>query len=695
MELLAPAGNESSVYAAVQSGADAVYIGGEIFSARQSAENFTLEKIAEMVRYCHLRGVKVYAAVNTLVKDREIMFLCDYAYKLSAAGIDGIIIQDIGVFSVLKQIIPEVPLHASTQMTVHNLEGVEYLHNIGFKRVVIARELSKKNIEYICGNTECEIEMFVHGAICVSYSGQCLMSSIIGGRSGNRGRCAQPCRLPYELLRSGVKITDGNLLSTKDMALLDEIKGIEKMGVTSLKIEGRLKRAEYVALTTGIYRKYIETGKADKEDWKTLMAAFNRSGFTKAYYSGAINDKMMSYNDPSNMGERIFDDNVKAHCREDARFRLVRINIKAVLKKDMPFSVTFSDFDGRAVTAAGTLIPETAVNRPIDKERLYAQLSKLGSSVYFPVDISVDMDEGLSLPISEINEVRRKAADMLTAARTENAACRYKAVETLEYADRSLIGSMEITVEVNTKEQFDAAIKNNIEKIYIPYEMYDYAEKSADLNTLLIIKPPVVQHDDKPDFVMPKNAGAVMINYPYQTEKYKDYECYGNYRLNIMNNYAAGFYKDKLKRITLSPEMNLKEIETFLKKSEDDIELIAYGRLALMTLRACPGKLYGKCRGKRDNLYSLRDRKNEVFPIMCADECISSLLNSKPIYMADKLEDIKKLKINAIRLIFTVEKFLECDKIISMYRYALRENKYDMKMLDNTYTRGHYYRGVE
>jgi len=695
MELLAPAGNVPAVYAAVQSGADAVYIGGEYFSARHGAENFTVEEIRDITEYCHLRGVKVYAAVNTLVKNREMEFLCDYMYKLDDAGIDGVIIQDMGVYQVIKKIMPDFPVHASTQMTVHNLEGVEYLYSIGFKRVVLARELSKKNINYICSNTDCEIEIFVHGAICISYSGQCLMSSIIGGRSGNRGRCAQPCRLDYQLIKDGLPIQKGNLLSPKDMALLGEIGEIEKMGVSSLKIEGRLKRAEYTALVTGIYRSFIETHKVGRDDWNVLMSAFNRSGFTNAYYTGIINDKMMSCNDPSNMGERVFDKSVRQKCREDARFRLVRINIKAELKEGRPFSVTFDDSDGNSVTARGDIIPERAENVALSEERLKQQLMKLGTSVYFPVNVSVECDGGLSLPISEINAVRRKAAEMLSLKRTQIHTHQKYRLDYRGFVERKET-ELEITVEVHTEEQTDAAIKNGIKKIYVPHELYKYAESRLnDKDTLLIVKPSVILHDDMPGFDMPADARAVMVNYPYQAEKYSEYECYGNYRLNIMNNYAADFYSDKLERITLSPEMNLREIESFLKKSADNVEIIAYGRLTLMTMRACMGRVYGRCKMKRKNEFSLCDRKNEIFPIMCGENCISSLLNSKPIYMGDKIADLKKLKINSIRLIFTVEKFSECDKIISMYKYAMKENNADVRMNENSFTRGHYYRGVE
>ena len=403
---------------------------------------------------------------------------------------------------------------------------------------------------------------------------------------------------------------------------------------------------------------------------------------------------MMSFNDPGNMGDRIFSGDVTNKCKENARFRLVKIDITAELKKDKPFSVTFSDYDGHTVHAQGDLIPETAINIPIDEDRLKEQITKLGSSVYFPGEVNIDLDEGLSLPISEINAVRRHAAELLTKERTKITPARRFTLEYRDYTERKDTG-IEITAEVNDREQLEAAVKHNIQKIYIPHTLYEYAKKNVSPETLLIIKPPAVIHDDMPDFQVPAGAKAVMVNYPYQAEKYKNYECYGNYRLNIMNNYAADFYKDKLKRITLSPEMNLKEIKNFLNKSDDNVELIAYGRLALMTMRACPGKLYGKCRGKKDNIFSLKDRMGEIFPILCGDGCISSLLNSKPVYMADKMDDLKNLKINSIRLIFTVEKFFECDKIINMYKYALKDEKADVRLIDGIYTRGHFYRGVD
>lgn len=321
MELLSPAGGAAQLKAAVQSGADAVYMGGYSFNARRSAKNFTPSEMKEMIDYCHMYGVKVHVAVNTLIKEKELGELLEYVYTLNDMGADALIIQDIGAAEMIKKAIPQMELHASTQMTVTSLEGVRYLENMGFDRVVLARELSKNEIEYICKNSNAEIEVFVHGAICQCYSGQCLMSSILGGRSGNRGRCAQPCRLKYSLSDD----KSGYLLSPKDMSLINELQELEKIGVVSLKIEGRLKRAEYVSAVTGIYRKYLDfPSRVSEADKKELLEAFSRTGFTDGYFKNKLGASMMSSADPSNC-ENHFTDEAKARAAENADFRKVPV----------------------------------------------------------------------------------------------------------------------------------------------------------------------------------------------------------------------------------------------------------------------------------------------------------------------------------------------------------------------------------
>ena len=306
-------------------------MGGWAFNARQSARNFSPEELRAMLRYCRLYGVKTHIAVNTLIKERELPELLSYAEELAGMGADALIIQDIGAAHMIKSAIPDMELHASTQMTVTSLEGVRYLEEMGFDRVVLARELSKDEISEICRGAKAEIEVFVHGAICQCYSGRCLMSSILGGRSGNRGRCAQPCRLKYTLEGRGAKPAHGYLLSPKDLSLINDLTELAGMGVASLKIEGRLKRPEYVSAVTGMYRKYLDfPGAVSKKDIKELEDAFSRSGFTDGYYTGRLGAAMMSSENSSGT-EKGFSAEAKKRAAADASFRKVPVEAAAYI----------------------------------------------------------------------------------------------------------------------------------------------------------------------------------------------------------------------------------------------------------------------------------------------------------------------------------------------------------------------------
>ena len=356
IELLAPAGNETALHAAVQSGADAVYIGGTKFGARHSAKNFTIEDIKRQTEYCHLYGVDVHVTVNTLIKERELEEVVEYASALNSSGVDALIIQDIGAAKLIHKAIPDMQLHASTQMTVTSLEGVKYLEDMGFSRVVLARELSKKEIETICAGARAEIETFAHGAICMCYSGQCLMSSILGGRSGNRGRCAQPCRLNYTLLEKGKPCGSAYVLSPRDMALVRHLKELREIGVASLKIEGRLKRAEYVSAVVGIYRKYLDSAaEVSKQDMRELHDAFSRSGFTDGYFTGNLGAPMMSHKNPGNENN-IFTEAAKRRAMPDSNVRKIPVNISGTMRKGEPVKVSVFDDDGNFAEAQGESI---------------------------------------------------------------------------------------------------------------------------------------------------------------------------------------------------------------------------------------------------------------------------------------------------------------------------------------------------
>lgn len=692
IELLAPAGSGTALSAAVQSGADAVYLGGDKFGARQSAENFSVEEMQKWVQYCHLYGVDVHVTVNTLIKEREIPSLTEYVKTLNKIGVDALIVQDIGAANIIKNTVPDMTLHGSTQMTVTSLEGVRYLENMGFSRVVLARELSEKEIEYICENAKAEIEVFVHGAICMCYSGQCLMSSILGGRSGNRGRCAQPCRLPYELVGDSKRESSGYILSPKDMALVNELGTLKRIGVSSLKIEGRLKRAEYVSAVVGVYRRCLDADrKATDADMRELSDAFSRSGFTDGYFKGNLGKGMMSHHNPSNIGENKFTDEAKKRTLDGANQRKISVGIAGTLKQNSSLELFMYDQDGNCATATGTLKTERALNKPLDKQRLEEQLLKLGATPFECTEINVTVEEGITIPVKEINAVRRTAAEELVKMRQDREIGKVKDYE-LPSVNRQTPKEIILTAEVCEYEQLKAAVKHDIKIIYAPQTVIGTLK--SDKGTLKQISEKGIEIVTKLSEILNDNevSGSVLVSSPAAIYKYEDAKKYGDFRLNVFNSQTAEHFSG-LETVTLSPELNIHEIEELCEGTSADIEVIGYGRLTLMLMKNCPVKAMGKCQ-KGKNIYKLRDRKNEEFPVMCGDGCIARLLNSKPLFMADKIGDLKKLKINRIRLIFTVENFQQCDKIIYMYKRALAGAAGEYKMADNTFTRGHFYRGV-
>jgi collagenase-like PrtC family protease len=516
VELLAPAGNAESLRAAVENGADAVYLGGKLFNARQQAGNFDMPELREGLRYAHARGVSIYLTLNTLLSDDEIPHALAYAEEACDAGIDGIIVQDYGLAALLRKTFPELPLHGSTQMTVYDLEGVRVLEKMGFKRVVPARELTLEQMAWIASNTELEIEIFVHGAMCICYSGQCLMSSMIGGRSGNRGKCAQPCRLAWTLVGPDSKNRPSDrpryILSPKDMNTLEYIGEIAASGVRSLKIEGRMKSPEYVATVVRIYRKYLDIAleqadagssaklDIDEKDRHDLLQIFNRGGFSPGYLKGKKGAGMMSYDKPNNsgicIGSTVSYDNrqrtlrirleetlnigdgieiwaggsdspggtvtmirkdgrnvkqaVKGDVAEigffggnitpgmkvykttdielireaqrtygDGNMKRVPVRGAAVLEEGRPLVLTVEDDDEHRITVSGTVPAETAVNRPITRDRLAGQLNKTGSTPFDFAQLDIRMQDGLNIPVSEINEVRRKSLEALFEARAD------------------------------------------------------------------------------------------------------------------------------------------------------------------------------------------------------------------------------------------------------------------------------------
>lgn len=677
MELLAPAGSYESLCAAVASGADAVYIGGSEFSARHSAVNFTIEEIEKAARYCHLRGVRLHVAANILIKEKEKERFLEYIGKLNKIGVDAVIMQDIGMAFRVHKIYPDLPLHASTQMTITSLDGAIRLRDAGFSRVVLARELSRDAIEKISRNSGVETEVFVHGALCMSYSGQCLMSSIIGARSGNRGMCAQPCRLPYTLCEK-----KGHLLSPKDLCMITRLPELSKIGVTSLKIEGRLKRCEYVSAVCGVYRKYLDNPKpVEKGDLDELYNAFSRSGFTDGYFLDAPSKEMMCYENPANASENIFSDEAKRRCKEESSKKL-RIFLYCQMKKDQPLIISAWDSSGHFAECIGTQKVEIAKNKPLDKERVRQQLSKLGDTPFFVENPEVIIDEGIILPISEINAVRRNVIEKLSdeICRREYRVNFYEE----EYnALKKAPKEMKLTAQVETYDQALACINAGIDEIYADTPLANKLSVQFENVRIIAKLPPIFRDDRKYETPL---SDHILISNIGQLDENKT--CYGDFRLNITNSDSVVFYEN-LETVTMSLELNLKELSGICEGSE----LIVYGRIPLMVMENCPLRAQNMCQ-KGKMKHSLCDRKNEKFPLKCNEGCVLEILNSKPIYMADKLENVKNLKISRARLIFTVENSAECGKIIEEYKIAL-SGKNVKAPEKNTFTRGHFYRGVE
>ena len=801
-ELLAPVGSFDALKAAVQNGANAVYLGGKEFSARASANNFDRDELKEAVRYAHIRGVQVFVTANTLRKQNEIEEFLEYIKYLYDIDVDAIILQDIGMARLVKELLPDFEIHASTQMVAHSLEDVLYLQNIGFDRVVLARELNIQEIEHICKNSNVDIEVFVHGALCVCYSGQCLMSSMLGNRSGNRGRCAQPCRQKYELIDiySGEVInTDGEyLLSPKDLNSIQDIDKVIEAGVHSLKIEGRMKRPEYVATVIGSYRKtideYMETKKINVSDetMNNLYTIFNRK-FTKGYLFGDVGEDIMNSNRPNNLGlyiGKVVDYNRKAKrlkiklentlkkgdgisigggtigriiksngdianigykgetieldfigdakrnqiiyktsdsdllntvqktFEEDTENVKVSIDAKIEIKLGKKPRLTLSDSFGNTTTLEADKEVEQAMKVALSEEKVVTQISKLGNTSYIINNITVDMDNNVSLPISILNQMRRDAIESLSEERVSIKNREYKNKE-IAYNPKIFIRDDEVKLRAKVKniEQLKAIVNyKEVDAIY--YEdinTLDEAKTIANENNMNLIYsvPRVLRNKDykilnKLDRnsnieIQTGNLGCVSL--------FKDNGIYIDYYLNSFNSETIKHYKQEgAKTICISQELNLTEIKETLKHTDAEIESVVYGYTPLMISEYCPmGVLVRDCKkDKRSaicnkSVYALKDSKSEVFRITQDIFCRSSIYNSKPLCMIDDLIDVKNAGINVFRLDFTFEDASQVKEVVEAHIEVINNN-FEMDTKANQFynnlekvgiTKAHYYKGVE
>ena len=692
LELLAPAGSMEALKAAVQNGADAVYLGCGTFNARQSAKNFTPQTLAEAVKYCHVRGVQVHLTLNTLVSDREMPALMELIRHAATVGVDAFIVQDLSVAQLCRQIAPKINVHGSTQMTVHSLPGVQLCAAMGMSRVVLSRELSREEIRYICENSTVEIEVFGHGALCMCYSGQCYMSAAIGGRSGNRGRCAQPCRQSYGYGRWENKYP----LSLKDNCLIHYVRELEEMGVASLKLEGRMKRAEYVATVTSVYRRAIDEGVVTRDMKKDLMTAFNREGFTDAYYT-------------SNVGREMF--GVRKEDREDKQWLqgvrqtyegvenpLVDIAFRAVVSRTGS-SLSVTDEDGRLCQVTGPM-PEEARNYPLEPAALAQRLSKTGGTPYRCTEVRTQVEPGLVLSAAAINAMRRDVLNQLTALRARQPEPELGKARRIPDVPGPK-GMPGLSVQVTSKEQLTPRLlKLETVMLYVPIHILaadaELCQTLAKRGAVAAVLPRIAHDREIRKLqdamvrvrelgikdVLVGNLGLLL------PAREAGMRIRGDFGLNIYNSGSLNVLKKlEFASATLSFEMTMAQIRDMSKLIP--CEVLIYGRLPLMVTENCLIKnRTGECNCHLATM-KLTDKTGAEFPVIRdGNSCRSVLLNGKKLSWLDRQEDLARIGVWATRLYFTTENNQEVDRVLSDY---VHPNPFD----PGACTRGLYLRGLE
>lgn len=825
VELLAPAGSREALVAAVENGANAIYLAGNAFGARAYASNFDREALREAIHFAHLRKVAIHVTVNTIVADEEMGPLRDYLRFLYEAGADAVLVQDLGVARVAHETVPDLPLHASTQMSVSSLEGVRALAELGFTRVVLARELSLKEIRHICAHAPIEIETFMHGALCVCYSGQCLMSSMIGGRSGNRGRCAQPCRLPYTLVDEKGQDVLGDeagsyLLSPRDLSTIDVIPDLIEAGVSSLKIEGRMKRPEYVATVVRTYREAIDTyyrGKGyavTQEERDDLAQIFNRD-FTTAYLEGRPGKAMMSDRRPNNRGlligrvtaydwdrrivtvklsgrlglgdqvdfwvkvggrvtatisslrdaegreveegqagdtvsfaipsavrdhDRVFKvydarlmERAKETYASGAPVRRIPVAIEVRAAIGEPLTVAICDGEGHRAKGKTDFIGESARKRPLSEEIIRKQVSRLGTSVYEMKSLHCDIAGEVMVPMSEINEARRKAVEALDALRLKEIEAREHRPEP-KFTDRIARPTPKkahFLVAVDTLGKAEAALAAGADGILFGGESYEHrviapeeyerawqmareAGARIDFNTPRIVHDGQQKHVERlldafaafpPDAVHVHNIAMLAL-----VRRLTDFAIHADYSLISYNKQTLAFLKDYgASGATLSPELTAKEIRQLAKESPLPLTCIVHGRLELMVSNYCvTGSFLGGCgegpctqpctRGH----FALKDRKDALFPLAMDQFCHMHVLNSKVLSMMPHAMKFRAAGIETMQIEAKAMGEKEIAAIVKAYRKAMAfpeepaeaQLSWIHEQEGKDITRGHYFRGV-
>lgn len=747
LELLAPAGSLKTLKAVIHAGADAVYLGGSMFGARAYANNFNEEELLEAIRFGHIHGRKIILAVNTLLKEYELGQLHDYLRPYYEAGLDAVIVQDMGVMEFIKTHFPNLPIHTSTQMTITNAEGARLLKEQGVERVVTAREMSLEEIGRIHDEVGVELESFIHGALCYCYSGQCLFSSIIGGRSGNRGRCAQPCRLSYEVLQGEKSLTEHHaipILSLKDMCTLPFLYELADHGVYSFKIEGRMKTPEYAAGVVSIYRKYMDSYldgsriPVEKKDIRALLELGNRGGFTNGYYYHHNDSDMLSGESAShNKSEGVLQDNIR---REYVDTELKeKIKGKLILNKECPAKIEVQ-YGKIKVSYQGNMVL-VAQNRPLTKEVVTEKVTKTGNTPFVFEKLEVTMDDDIFMPVNQLNQLRRGALEALEEAllkpyertlpelvetsstetdrQTTGNAIKEKQISgqslSQSSGQQSAGSSTEVRVLIEDAEQLPAVLKADfVDTVYLDCMLYTrenlIRKLSEDIDrihasgkkafyvfpfifrqqTSLFYEKIMPELKKLPlDGIMVRSLDEIAFIKEWGNE---NWQMVSDSNLYTYSNEAAEyFYRLGMIQDTIPVELNRKEI---LRRENSRSEMIIYGRLPLMITAQCIYKNTLGCMHQHKVL-NLKDRYSVHFPVknFCS-ECYNVIYNSLPVCLFKEDVTVKKIAPAAVRLSFTTETEEETEQILTIYG-DIYKNGGILGQLPMECTNGHFKRGVE
>ena len=656
-ELLAPAGSYEALIAAVNAGADAVYLGGMRHNARAYAHNFDDETLSRATLYAHLHGVRVYVTLNTLLTDRELGEAIDDAVRYIALGADALIVADLGLIACLRAQHPEIELHASTQLSLHNSDGADVLSDMGVSRIVLHREASAENIRTVVEKSAAEVEIFLHGALCVCHSGQCLFSSMVGGRSGNRGECAQPCRLPYD--------GQNYPLSLKDLCLADHIPSLIESGVASLKIEGRMKSAAYVDGVVRVYRRLLDERRAATDDEVRYLASlFSRSGFTDAYYRGRPDLPMTGIRRASDKDASRQNEQTSPPTEE-----IVPITGSLILSANIPASLTFTCI-GHTVTVTGET-PAPALTSPMTADDVKKRIGKLGGTFFtLSPDFRVTVGEGLNLAPSVLNALRRDAVAALEAQiRTSGSLPNEKRIQTVRVEKNA---PHDRTARCETYAQWQALSDSEMFAcIFAPLPLVAaLAESGQSPLPSAVALPPVIVDSECDDIrrmlemVTSRGVHSALVSNVGHLALARSYRLrvYGDYTLNVTNRaaydlcHALGFTD-----VMLSPELPLPALRALKGR------VVTYGRIPLMTLER--DLIRGRKKGK-DGICSLVDRRNAVFPLLPIYGHRTRLYNSLPTYMGDRPDTLREAGITAEHLIFTVETKEQTEEVLTSLRAA-------------------------